>query len=166
VSQEMKKRIFVSGEDRITADENHLVNLTLKDGECYEKLEPRRLFPVSRPDSYITLLDSSGAEVALIRELKGLDAESLAVVEKSLRDYYLVPTILAIRSVVEKYGTIHWCVETDRGVKEFDIRVRLHDVRVYDDGVVRIRDSNDNRYIIPDYKKLDAHSRSFLVSDL
>lgn len=166
MSEEMKKRIFVSGEDRITVCENHLVNLTLQSGKIYEKLEPRRLFPVNRPNSYITLLDSSGTEVALIRDLADLDADSLAVVEKSLQDYYLVPIILAIQSVVEKYGTTHWCVETDRGVKEFDIRVRLHDVRVYDDGVVRIRDSNDNRYIIPDYKKLDAHSRSFLVSDL
>lgn len=166
MSEETKRRIFVSSEDRITAGENHLVTLTLQSGEQYEKLEPRRLFPVSRLDSYITLLDPSGKEIAVIRSLKELDKASLSVVENSLRDYYLVPNILAIHSVVEKYGTIHWCVETDRGIKEFDIRVRLHDVRVYESGEVRIRDSNDNRYVVPDYRKLDARSRSFLTPDL
>ena len=162
----MSERIYVSNKDQITVNENNLVNLTLQDGRFFEKLEPRRLFPVSRIDEYITLLDTDGIEVAVIRSINDITKESREVIEYSLNDYYLVPHILRIISITEKNGKIHWCVETDRGIKEFDVRNRNHDVRVYSDGRVRVRDSDDNRYIIADYRKLDSHSRRQAVADL
>ena len=160
------KRIFVTARDKITANENNLVNLLTADGKSFEALEPRRLFPVSSANTYITLLDESGVEVAIIRALTDLDKESLEVVEYSLNDYYLVPHIERILSISEKNGKIHWVVETERGFKEFDVRNRNHDIRVYPDGRVRVRDSDDNRYIITDYKLLDKHSRSQMIADL
>ena len=162
----MSERIYVTKNDKITVNENNLVNLTLQDGSVYEKLEPRRLFPVSRIDEYITLLDEEGKEVAVIRNLTDIDPASKEVIDYSLSDYYLVPHILKILSITEKNGKIHWIVETDRGYKEFDVRNRNHDVRVYSDGRVRVRDSDDNRYIISDYRKLDAHSKRQAVADL
>ena len=36
-------------------------------------------------------------------------------------------------------------------------------LNVYDDGRVRVRDSDDNRYVIDDYRKLDAHSRKQMI---
>ena len=162
----MSERIYVTKDDKITVNENNLVNLTLQNGDVFEKLEPRRLFPVSRIDEYITLLDEEGKEMAVIRKLTDIDAESREVIEYSLNDYYLVPHITRIVSITEKNGKIHWIVETDRGYKEFDVRNRNHDVRVYSDGRVRVRDSDDNRYIISDYRALDAHSRRQAVADL
>ena len=159
-------RIYVTNRDSITVNENNLVNLITADGKKYEALEPRRLFPVSRASSYITLLDTDGVEVAIIRELSDINKESLEVIEYSLNDYYLVPQIKRILSISEKNGKIHWSVETERGFKEFDVRNRNHDIRVYSDGRVRVRDSDDNRYIITDYRTLDKHSRNQLISDL
>lgn len=161
-----EKRFYVSKHDSITANENNLVDLSTADGKSYTALEPRRLFPVSRINSYITLLDTDGVEVAIIRELKDLNPESLEVINYSLNDYYLVPHILRILSISEKNGKIHWVTETDRGIKEFDVRNRNHDIRVNINGRVRVRDSDDNRYIITDYKTLDKHSRSQLIADL
>ena len=161
-----KDRIYVTKNDSITVYENNLVNLTLADGTVYEKLEPRRLFPVSRADTYITLLDSEGIEIAIIRAMSDLSEQSRETVQYSLDDYYLVPHIVRIIAVTEKYGTLHWSVETERGFKEFDIRNRNHDVKVYKDGRVRVRDSDDNRYVITDYRKLDKHSRNQLIADL
>lgn len=166
MSAENRSRIFVGENDRITPNENNLVDLTLENGKTYKALEPRRLFPVSRTNTYITLLDTDGDEIAVIRDLKELDAKSLEAIEYSLNDYYLVPYITAILSITEKYGTLHWRVETNRGIKEFDIRNRNHDIRVYNNGCVRVRDSDDNRYVISDYRKLDKHSRNQLISDL
>ena len=162
----MSNRIYVTKNDQITVNENNLVNLSLQNGEKYEKLEPRRLFPVSRADQYITLLNPDGVEVALIRKIDDLSKESKEVIEYSLNDYYLVPHITRIISITEKNGKIHWTVETDRGYKEFDVRNRNHDVKVYSDGRVRVRDSDDNRYVISDYRKLDKHSRRQAVADL
>ena len=163
---DVKERLFVSKDDRITAYENNLVTLTLSDGTVMEPLEPRRLFPVNRADEYITLLNAENVEVAIIRAITDLDKDSREAIRYSLDDYYLVPNILRIISITEKYGTVHWCVETDRGIKEFDIRNRNSDIRVYDDGRVRVRDSDDNRYVINDYHKMDAHSKKLLIVDM
>ena len=160
------KRFYLTKEDSIVIAENNLVDVTVKDGTVYSRLEPRRLFPVSRVNSYITLLGEDGVEVAVIKEITDLNDTAREVIEYSLNDYYLVPHILKIYSVTEKNGKIHWSVETERGYKEFDVRNRNHDVRVYSDGRVRVRDSDDNRYIITDYKKLDKHSRSQMIADL
>ena len=159
-------RLYVTDKDMITKNENNLVNLKTESGELFEKLEPRRLFPVSRANTYITLLDEAGVEKAIIRNLTDLNKDSLDVIEYSLNDYYLVPHIHKILSISEKNGKIHWIVDTERGIKEFDVRNRNHDIRVYSDGRVRVRDSDDNRYLINDYKALDKHSRSQLISDL
>ena len=162
----MSERIYLTKKDKIDVNENNLVNLTLQDGRVFEKLEPRRLFPVSRIDEYITLLDSDGIEIAVIRKLTDIDDKSREIIGYSLDDYYLVPHITKIISISEKNGKVHWIVETDRGYKEFDIRNRNHDVRVFSDGRIRVRDSDDNRYIISDYRKLDSHSRRQAVADL
>ena len=162
----MANRIYVTNKDKITKDENNLVNLTLEDGTTISALEPRRLFPVSSLDTYITLLNEEGVERALIRKLSDLDADSRRTVNASLEDYYLVPKIIRIINTEEKYGTLRWTVETERGQKKFDIRNRNHDIKVYKDGRVRVRDSDDNRYVIDDYRTLDAHSKAKLMTDL
>jgi len=160
------ERFYVTKNDNITVFENNLVTLTVANGDTYEALEPRRLFPVSRQDNYITLLGEDGTEVAIIRCLADLNTESLEVVQYSLNDYYLVPHISRILSIGEKNGKLHWVVETERGIKEFDIRNRNHDIRGYKDGRVRVRDSDDNRYVITDYRTLDKHSKNQLIADL
>ena len=156
-------RNIVTENDRIIKYENNLVTLLLQNGESIEELEPRRLFPVSDMEHYITLLDTAGVERGLIKSLSELDEGSRAVIEESLTDYYLVPEITGVLSISEKSGTIRWVVVTDRGEKRFDVRNRNHDIRVSSSGKVRVRDSDDNRYEIADYKKLDIKSRAKLV---
>ena len=158
-------RIYLSVNDKIEKFENHLVKLTLADGTVLEGLEPRRLFPVTSPNTYITLLDESGVEKAVIRSFSDIDKDSVAVIQQSLDDYYLVPKILRIISKAEKYGTLRWTVETDRGICSIDIRNRFHDIHVARSGFVRVRDANDNRYIIEDANKLDKKSFALLSAD-
>ena len=158
----MTTRIYINADDTIEKGENNLVSLKLKSGEVYENLEPRRLFPVHMSDRFITLLSDDG-EVGVIKDISELSESSRRVIRESLDDYYLVPTITRIISSADKYGTLRWTVETDRGVRSFDIRNRNHDIRVSKDGKVRIRDADDNRYVIEDYKKLDPHSRARLI---
>lgn len=159
-------RIYLTVNDKITPAENNLVDLTLSDGREFLGLEPRRLFPISRENEYITLLDESGAEIAIIKSKSDLDPESWENIKYGLDDYYLIPHITRIISKQDKYGTLRWTVETDRGIKSFDIRNRNHDIRVYKDGKVRVRDADDNRYTIDDYRKLDPASRARLLVDI
>ena len=84
----------------------------------------------------------------------------------TLNEYYLIPKITALLDVSEKFGILKWTVDTDRGEQAFTIRNRHNDIKVLYDGRVLVRDSNDNRYEIPDYRKLDRHSIKLLNSEI
>ncbi len=159
-------RIYVNGErDTIRRTGFCQVCLTVGDGERYEELEPRRLFPISRQNVYISLLDKNEREVALIRDLSELDEESQGALLACFDEYYRIPKIQRLLECEERPGVLKWRVETDRGCVAFHIRNRHHDIKRLDDGNrILIRDSEDNRYEIPDCEALDAHSRRLLLS--
>ena len=160
-------RIYInSDEAMITKNEGNFVDVQFYTGEKLEKLEPRRLFPVTGLRRYITLLDEEGVEKAVIRNVDDLMEESKNVILSCLDEYYLIPKITKLLDSREKYGILKWKVETDRGIKEFDIRNRHHDIKALYDGRVLVRDSDDNRYEIPDYNKLDKRSYKLLIAEI
>ena len=141
----------------------YLVKLTLRGGEVYENLEPKRLFPFTLPTMYITLLDKDEHEVALVRDLQELDEGSVRALEECFAEYYMIPKICKLCVAEEKFGSIRWRVVTDRGEVSFRIRSRHSDIkRLWGTNRVIVRDSNDNRYEIPDFTKLDKHSLRLL----
>ena len=140
-----------------------LVDVTFTDGKVLEKMEPRRLFPISDKNRYIALLDDSGAEQAVIRDLNVLPAEDRKVIEDCLLEYYLVPKISCIRDCKERFDGITLFTDTDHGPANIEIRVLNQGLRMANDYRALIRDVNDNRYEIPDVSKLDKHSRQILA---
>ena len=159
--------LFIDGpEARITRTGETEVTLELFSGETYEGLEPRRLFPMSGLTRYITLLDGELKEKAIIRKLEDLDEASRRAIEECLEEYYMIPKIVEMIDVTEKYGVITWTCRTDRGLRSFRIRSRTNDIKVLYDGRVLIRDSNDNRYEIDDYRTMDKKSRAILAKEL
>lgn len=160
-------RLYIDGDEvRITKRDFCCVDVELYSGQKLEKLEPRRLFPVSGLTKYITLLDENGKEQAIIRNVDALMPDSKNVIKECLQEYYLVPKILKLIDINEKLGMLKWTVETDRGTHTFEIRNRHSDIKMLYDGRVLVKDSNDNRYEITDYKSLDKHSLSLLSSEL
>ncbi len=162
----LENRIFLDETAIISTFENNLVSLKTADGKLYKKLEPRKLFPVSRPEEYVTLLTEAGKEIAVIKKLSDLNSESYHTIAQSLESYYLVPFITDILSITQKSGTMIWVVETNRGIKRFEVRDRNHDIKTAASGTVRIRDADDNRYIISDYRKLSKKSIGLLLADI
>lgn len=160
-------RLYInSDEARFTKGDFNLVDVELIDGTKWYGLEPKRLFPRSGLTKYISLVDADGHEKAIIRDLDTLMPESRAVVQASLDEYYLIPKITALLGRQEKFGLLKWTVMTDRGEHSFEIRNIFRDIKVLYDGRVLIRDSDDNRYEIPDIKKLDSNSLSLLYLDI
>lgn len=141
----------------------YLLRLTLKNGEVIEDLEPRKLFPITNHTMYISLLDSHEKEIGFVRDLAELDEDSKHAIEECFKEYYMIPKIIRIISCSEKYGTLKWEVETDRGHITFNITDRMRNIKTLP-GTKRviIRDSSDNRYEIPDYDAMDAHSTHIL----
>ncbi len=151
---------------RFTRADLTLVNMELYDGRKFENLEPRRLFPLSGLDKYITLLDEKGIEQAIIRDLKTLDVRERKIIEDCLSEYYLIPKITKINTLTEKYGLITVDAQTDRGHAKIEMRGIVHSMKLLYDNRVLIRDTNDNRYEIPNLMALDKRSIAMIDSFL
>ena len=109
-------RIYVDKDNgRIERTDMYLVKLILNDGTVHEDLEPRRLFPHTKTDRYVTLLNNKEKEIALIKELKDLDKDSRKALEDCFREYYLIPKISKVLHVEDKFGALKMRVMTDRG---------------------------------------------------
>jgi len=163
----MELRYIDSTEARITENDGILVDVEFfGDNEKLTGLEPRRLFPISGLDKYITLLDDEGVEKAIVRDISQLLPESRAVLERSLQEYYMIPRILRFVRMTEQFKIWMWTVETDRGEYTFEIRDYNNNVKQLFDGRILIRDANDNRYEIPNVNALDAKSRQMILPNL
>ena len=152
---------------KIERSDIYLIRLIMKDGTVYEDLEPRRLFPVTNQNMYITLLNKDEREVGFVRDLNEIDEESRKALEDCFHEYYLIPRISRVIACEDKFGTLKWTVDTDRGEITFQIRNRHSDIKhLYGTDRVIIRDTNDNRYESPDLTKMDSHSNRLLFSYL
>lgn len=142
------------------------VDMELYGGRTFEDLEPRRLFPMSGKDKYITLLDSEGVEQAVIRDLRTLPQKDREIIEDCLEEYYLIPKIHTILNIEQKFGVVAFYTETDRGPAKIELRGNLQGLKLLYGGRVLLRDNNDNRYEIPDLAKIDNRSRQLIDSYL
>lgn len=155
------ERLYVDRDmARFTCVDITLVHMDLYDGRRFEYLEPRRLFPLTGLDKYITLLNREGKEVAVVRDLRTLPASEREILEDCLREYYLIPKILRIDSYTERFGLLTLCTQTDSGPVRIEIRNIMHSIKLLYGTRVLIRDGNDNRYEIPDLTRLDRRSRA------
>ncbi len=151
---------------RFTRKDITHVDMELYDGRKFVNLEPRRLFPFSGLEKYITLLDEKGIERAIIRDIRTLPPSERSTIEGCLQEYYLIPKITKINDCKEKFGVLSIDAETDRGHAYIEIRSILHGLKLLYGTRVLLRDGNDNRYEIPDLAHLDKHSRQLIDSFL
>ncbi len=157
------ERIYIEYDmARFTRKDLTLVDVELVDGRKFQNLEPRRLFPLSGLEQYITLLNEEGEEMAVIRDLRTLPDSERRIIESCLEEFYLIPNVQQILDAKEKYGIITLDTITDRGPISIEIRSLIYGFKLVHDKRLLLRDGNDNRYEIPDVNQLDAHSRKLL----
>lgn len=159
---------YIDGpEVRITENDGIFVDVQFYGSdEIMRELEPHRLFPRSGGNKYVALLNSEGEQVAVIRDTARLMDESRKVIESALEEYYMIPRITRFIEMTTKFKIWMWTAETDHGIIKFEIRNHMASVKPLYDGRVLIIDANDNRYEIPDYRKLDKRSRKMLEPKL
>lgn len=125
-------------------------------------LTVQRAFPLSKADEFLSLKDKEGGEVAVIRRLQELDADSRAAVQKQLQWSYFASTITTVHAIDVRFHVPHWDVEPDRGRRVFELHSSRRDVRVLPGGRALVRDADGNVYEIPDVSRLDAASRAIV----
>lgn len=127
----------------------------------HENVEPIRAFPISDPEHWISLCDPNGREVVQVRDLNELSAEQRTLLVSELTRREFVPVIRRIESISSLAEPCEWFVETDRGPTSFVLNSDEH-VRKLGQDRALILDSHGLRYLVPDAKQLDAHSRRLL----
>ncbi len=151
---------------RIRKDGAGKVAIRYPNGEKQGDLTPKRLLPITRPQAFVRFEDEDGEEVGILRDLNVLDSRSRRDLEEVLDRYYLIPKIEKIYELKEEYRVMRWEVETDRGRRRFEVQNRNSDMTILPPRRVLIKDSDGNRYEIPDYADLDPRSRTLLEGEI
>src|SRR5262245_51565288 len=99
-----------------------ILRLTLEEDRSYIKVTVVRVFPLSRPQRPLSVRDGANKEVGILVDAAELEPESRQLVQAELDRRYLTPTIERIVAVKERFGTVEWEVETDRGAWKFTMR--------------------------------------------
>lgn len=125
-----------------------------------------RMFPLTDPDTWISVLNKEGKELGILMDARQLERESLAALRGELGRCYLVPQIQRIVSCRDQMEFVEWTVETDRGRATFVTR-RLREIARQPLGArLVLKDVEDNRYDIPDLHALDTTSRRWIEERL
>lgn len=142
------------------------LRLTVAEDRTLLKVTVLRAFPLSDPGRYYSVRDASNKELGLIADPGALDAESRKLVEQDLERRYLVPAVRRIASTKERFGTVDWVMETDRGIVKLTTRNLRENVQRPAPGRVIITDVDGNRFDIRDIEALDPESQRLLFQHM
>lgn len=139
------------------------LRLTIEEEVCYPRVTVVRMFPLSDPETYLSVRDAANKEVGIITRLADVDEQARKLIREELERRYLVPVIRRVLTVKERFGTVDWQVETDRGRRAFTTRNLRENVAQPQPGRYILSDTDGNRYDIPDLSALDAASQNFIL---
>ncbi len=141
------------------------LSITLEDGSVVKDVHCVRLFPLSEPDTFISVVrreDGHLREIGIIRKLKELTSEQQRLVRQDIKLRYFVPEIKDINKITARHGLYEWDVVTGRGNKNFSLRSIRENIAVNDKGMIIITDLERCRYKITDCERLPVKARTEL----
>jgi hypothetical protein len=138
------------------------LRLTVEEDRSYLKVDILRAFPLSEPGGFLSVRDGANKEAGLIVDPAELSVENRKLVEEDLERRYLVPAVHRIVAAKERFGTVDWTMETDRGVCRFTTRNLRENVQRPAPGRIILNDVDSNRYDIRNVDKLSRESQELL----
>lgn len=155
-SSEYDLRIFKPEEIRLfrSTPGDALIRMTVNNDRSWYNVHIARAFPFTAPDAYIGIRDNNDAEVGLIEDWHGLDAESRALLDVELERRYFTPKVESVISVDEIHHLVRFQVNTDRGERTIVIRNLRDNAFQLGPNRLMLVDIDKNRYEIPDVKSL------------
>ena len=143
-----------------------ILRLTIEDDRSYLRVAVLRAFPLSDPSRYLSVRDGQGKEIGLIVQPEALADGDRALVERELERRYLVPSVVHIVAARERFGTVEWTMETDRGQVHFTTRNLRENVQRPAPRRIILNDVDGNRYDIRDVDRLSRASQELLFRHL
>ncbi|MEQ1823963.1 MAG: DUF1854 domain-containing protein [Fimbriimonadaceae bacterium] len=135
------------------------LRVEVEDEFCLIDAIIRRPFPMSRPDSFLSIQNSKGDEVGMIRSLDDLDHESRKLVEREMDRRYFTPKILQLKSLKQDGGMWTFEVSTSRGPCTFYVRNWRDSSHEVSPGRFIIQSVDGQRFEVPDFDALDQRSQ-------
>ena len=135
--------------------------MTDAEGRQHVGVELVRAFPLSDPRHGVAVCDRQGRELLWLADLDALPAPLVRQIEEELAKREFVPVIRRILKISAAVEPSEWDVETDRGRTSFVLDSE-DDVHELDEHRALVTDAHGIRYLIPDGRRLDAHSRHLL----
>lgn len=143
-------------------DESGRLRVTLEGDRTFLDVRVARAFPFSEPDRWFGLLDGRDRSIGLLESLAGLDPDSRAAAEASLRERYFLPEVTSIHEMREEFGVVYVEVDTDRGRRTFVVKGIRDSIETREDGSVMFYDVDGNRYRVASAERLDERSARLL----
>jgi len=139
------------------------LHVTVENDRIYGGVYAAYAFPVAYPEGYISLIhvgDEEEMEIGVIRDLAEFPEAAARLVHEALARRYFVHTIMRIRHMGWKYGFVAMDVETDKGSASFLMPWRHDRATDYGRHGKILIDVDNNRYLVPDLRKLAARELS------
>lgn len=131
-------------------------------GENKGRVKLIKSYPYSLSDEYICVHDLEDNEIGIIRDLKELDNDSYQNAQKELKSRYYCPTVSSVKSIKERMGHFYFETVIDGKTKNFTVRDLTRNLRFASKDTLLIFDVDGNRYIIPEYEKIETKSRRLI----
>ncbi len=131
--------------------------LTLKyEGEEKGLVNVICTFPFTAPDEFLSVRtnDDKMTEIGIIENINEFDEKTVSLIKKQLEIRYFMPKILKVYSIKEEYGHAYWSVLTNKGKHKFTSPSGSSGSVIRKESRVIIKDSDQNRYEIPDLARL------------
>lgn len=142
------------------------LRLTVEGDRTLLKVNVLRAFPLSSPKRFLSIRDGNNKEIGMVADPEALDDESRNLIERDLQRRYLVPWVKRIVSTKERFGTVDWEMETDRGLCKLTTRNLRENVQRPAPGRIIITDVDGNRFDIRDVDALDPESQRMLFQNM
>ena len=151
----MKIQLFFQPENRLCAH--------IEGEKCVMGVKPVWASPLSRPNQYLALLDSKGADFALLKTPQNeLSGDSWKAAQAEIRRRDLTAKIDSLESASEDNGVAYFVAHTDRGRREFVVTNLSTNAIWFGEGRLLLIDAEGNRFEVADIEGLDAKSRGMI----
>ncbi len=147
---------------RLFRDKTGRLRLTIEGDRSFPEAKVVRTFPLSDPDHYLGFLDGKDRVIGLVAEPGEFDEGTRLTIEQELRRRYFIPTITRVHEAREDFGSVYCDVDTDHGRRQFVAQGFRDTLEELSDGRLLLTDVDGNRYLIKDWRHLDARSRRLL----
>lgn len=131
---------------------------------CVLQVKLSRVFPLTRPGSFVAVNQADGKEVGILKDPGKLAESSRIVLEEELDRLYFTPVIERITSLKQEASMWRWEVQTQRGNAVFYLRGVRDSVHEVAPGRWQIYSVDGQRYEIQNYGELEPRTQSLFES--